>query len=193
MKHFIKVIFFLTLSLSIHPIIAQADEDIASEEELACFRSNSATFLADINNRINTLVDEGSTIFTANNKSIVLSKDDISLMAQIVYAESKGEPYDGKVGVASVILNRVMDPTFPNSVSDVVYQPRAFSCVVNGRISVTPTQECYDAVYDAISGVDPTNDALFFYNPSIATCSWMHNVQKENSKEIGNHLFFKTK
>jgi N-acetylmuramoyl-L-alanine amidase len=131
-------------------------------------------------------------VFNHNDNKIYLTEDDVNLMSQIVYAESKGEPYEGKIAVASVILNRVLSPGFPNSVKEVIFQPNAFSCIVNGQISVTPTEECYNAVYEAIKGNDPTNEALFFYNPSIATCSWMQDVEKADSKAIGQHLFFKT-
>jgi len=71
-------------------------------------------------------------------------------------------------------------------------QKNAFSCVVNGEINVTPNEASYAAVYDAIKGVDPTNEALFFYNPSIATCSWMKNVEKKKVTNIGHHVFFCT-
>ena len=141
---------------------------------------------------INRPKEEVVQVFSHNDNAIYLTKEDLDLMAKIVYAESKGEPYEGKVAVASVILNRVLSPGFPSSISEVVFQPNAFSCVVDGQISVTPTEECYNAVYDAIEGNDPTNEALFFYNPAIATCSWMQDVEKADSKAIGQHLFFKT-
>ena len=141
---------------------------------------------------INSKTGETVEVFNQNDKIIYLTKDDLDLMAKIVYAESKGEPYEGKVAVASVILNRVLSPGFPNSIKEVILQPQAFSCVVNGEINVVPTQECYDAVYDAIEGNDPTNEALFFYNPDIATCTWMQAVEKKDSKTIGQHLFFNT-
>ncbi|WP_420825935.1 cell wall hydrolase [Clostridium taeniosporum] len=114
-------------------------------------------------------------------------------MAKLVYAESIGEPYDGKVAVASVVLNRVMSPNFPNSIREVIFQKNAFSCVKNGKIKANPNQTCYNAVYDAIKGYDPTNEALFFYNPSTATCAWMHQTQKQDTKTIGHHTFFKIK
>lgn len=132
-------------------------------------------------------------VFNYNNSFIYLTEEDLNLMAKIVYAESKGEPYEGKVAVASVILNRVLSPGFPDSIKDVVLQPNAFSCVVNGEINEVPNEECFNAVYDAIKGNDPTNEALFFYNPSIATCSWMKEIEKTDSKSIGQHLFFNTK
>ena len=97
-------------------------------------------------------------------------------------------------GIASHFSIRFnSSPGFPNSVKEVIFQENAFSCVINGEINVLPTEECYNAVYDAIEGNDPTNEALFFYNPDIATCSWMQDVEKADSKFIGQHLFFKTR
>ncbi|WP_138206917.1 cell wall hydrolase [Haloimpatiens lingqiaonensis] len=128
-----------------------------------------------------------------DKKAYYISNDDIFLMSQIVYAESRGEPYDGKVAVASVILNRLVSPDFPNTVEGVVTQKNAFSCVKNGRIDVKPNDESYRAVLDALKGKDPTSKAVFFYNPKISTCSWMKNINKKNPKSIGNHIFFAVK
>ena len=129
-------------------------------------------------------------VFSQSNKKIFLSRGDIELMSQIVYAESKGEPYEGKVAVASVILNRVAHPSFPKSVKEVINQRNAFSCVKDGKIVATPDESCYNAVMDAIRGKDPTNNAVFFYNPRTATSQWMKNIDKANIKSIGNHVFF---
>lgn len=133
------------------------------------------------------------TVFNARGKNINVTKEDIHLMAQIVYAESCAEPYEGKVAVASVILNRLRDGRFPDNISGVIKQKAAFSCVRNGKISVTPDENSYRAVMDALRGKDPTENAVFFYNPKISTCSWMKNINKHNSKTIGNHVFFVVK
>lgn len=133
------------------------------------------------------------TVFNARGRNINVTNEDIHLMAQIVYAESCAEPYEGKVAVASVILNRLRDVRFPDNIQGVVKQKAAFSCVKNGKISVTPDENSYRAVMDALRGKDPTENAVFFYNPKIATCSWMKNIDKHNSKTIGNHVFFVVK
>lgn len=130
-------------------------------------------------------------VFNYSNGQLKLSQSDIDLMAKLVYAESRGEPFEGKVAVASVVLNRVVSPGFPKTVEGVIFQKNAFSCVVNGAIKAYPDENCYNAVYEAIRGKDPTNEALFFYNPTIATCSWMKDKEKLNPTKIGNHLFFK--
>lgn len=132
-------------------------------------------------------------VFNSSNIKIYLTKSDVNLMAKVVFAESKGEPYEGKIAVASVILNRVTSPKFPDTVEGVIKQKNAFSCVRHGEISVVPDSDSYNAVKEAIKGNDPTGDALYFYNPKIATCSWMKGVEKCNIKNIGQHQFFNVK
>ena len=132
-------------------------------------------------------------VFKHDNQQLYITGEDIELMAKLVSAESIGEPYDGKVAVASVVLNRTLDPSFPNTIKDVIFQKKAFSCVRNGQINANANQDCYNAVYDAIKGHDPTNQALFFYNPSTATCNWMKQTPKFNKTTIGHHTFFKIK
>lgn len=129
-------------------------------------------------------------VFSVDNSTVTITEDDIYLMAQIVYAESRSEPYEGKVAVASVILNRLKNPKFPKSVEHVVKQKGAFSCVKNGSIEVIPDKISYDAVLDALKGKDPTNKAEFFYNPKIAKSPWMKKIGKKNITPIGNHVFF---
>jgi N-acetylmuramoyl-L-alanine amidase len=151
------------------------------------------------NNNINTNSqfrenrDEVLQVFNHDTQKLYITGEDIDLMAKVVSAESRGEPYAGKVAVASVVLNRTIDPHFPNTIKEVIFQKNAFSCVKNGQINASADQDCYDAVYDAIRGIDPTNDALFFYNPAIATCNWMKETQKINETTIGHHTFFKIK
>nr|WP_315672198.1 cell wall hydrolase [Clostridium sp. 19966] len=134
--------------------------------------------------------DDTIQVFNYKNNRISISNDDIYLMAQTVFAESRAEPYTGKVAVASVILNRLLDPEFPKTVEGVIKQKGAFSCVINGKIGFAPTDDCVNAVYDALKGMDPTGEAVFFYNPKTATSRWMKEIKKANVKPIGNHVFF---
>lgn len=160
--------------------------ETVTTEKLSTIYSDSTNTTKDLYLENESVVQ----VFKSSSKSLELSPDDIHLMAKIVYAESKGEPYKGKVAVASVILNRAIDPNFPNTVEGVVKQKNAFSCVKNGEINVVPNSDSYNAVMDAIKGNDPTNKALYFYNPTIATCNWMHNIEKKNVQSIGRHVFF---
>lgn len=140
----------------------------------------------------NEATNEGEYIevFNYNEKKLFITQSDIDLMAKLVYAESRGEPFDGKVGVVSVVLNRALNSNFPNSIKGVIFEPNAFSCVKNNTINAYPDETCYNAVYSALKGNDPTNKALFFYNPSLTTSSWMINTEKHNVISIGHHVFF---
>lgn len=189
MKNFLRQ-FILCLALSI--IFCSA---IPAKAKVLGTSSNlninlEGTQIVSKNNNINS--DETVSVFNHGQEKLYITKSDLDIMASLVYAESRGEPFEGKVAVASVVLNRVLSPGFPNSIKDVIFQPNAFSCVRNGQINANPDQNCYDAVYEAISGKDPTNQALYFYNPTIATCSWMKQTEKKDTKSIGNHIFFKS-
>lgn len=124
-------------------------------------------------------------------KKLYINKKDIDLMAKVVRSESESEPFKGKIAVASVILNRTINPEFPNTIESVIKERGAFSCVdKNGNVIKNADKSSYDAVMKALQGKDPTNKALFFYNPKIATSRWMKNANKNNKKNIGNHVFF---
>lgn len=117
------------------------------------------------------------------------SQNDIKLMANAVHGESRGEPYVGQVAVASVILNRTKSPTFPNTVSGVIFEPRAFTAVADGQIWLTPDETSKRAVIDAINGWDPTGNALYYFNPETATSDWIWS--RPQIKKIGKHIFCK--
>lgn len=110
-------------------------------------------------------------------------------MAKIIHAEARGENFDGMVAVGAVVLNRVEDQNFPNTVEEVIHQPRQFSSVADGQFNLEPDSLAYEAALRAIQGYDPTNGCLFFYNPAIATVAW--SFQRETEVVIGNHIFTK--
>jgi N-acetylmuramoyl-L-alanine amidase len=126
---------------------------------------------------------------TAANMPNGFSQNDIQLMANAVYGESRGEPYTGQVAVAAVILNRVNSETFPNTVSGVIFEPGAFTAVADGQIWLTPNENAKKAVVDAINGWDPTGEALYYFNPDTATSSWIWG--RPQIKRIGKHIFCK--
>jgi len=117
------------------------------------------------------------------------SQNDIQLMANAVYGESRGEPYVGQVAVAAVILNRVQSPSFPNTVSGVIFEPGAFTAVADGQIWLTPNETAKEAVVDAINGWDPTGNAEYYFNPDTATSGWIWS--RPQIKKIGKHIFCK--
>ena len=126
---------------------------------------------------------------TAANVPNGFSQNDIQLMANAVYGESRGETYVGQVAVASVILNRVNSVSFPNTVSGVIFEPGAFTAVADGQIWLTPNERAKEAVLDAINGWDPTGNALYYFNPNTATSSWIWS--RPQIKQIGKHIFCK--
>ena len=127
-----------------------------------------------------------SSSSTSNSGS---STSDLNLLARLVYAEARGESYTGQVAVAAVVLNRVKNSSFPNSVSGVIYQKGAFSVVNDGQINLTPNQTAINAAQDAINGWDPTYGAIYYFNPKTATNSWIWSRQV--TVTIGNHRFCK--
>ncbi|MFO7318195.1 MAG: spore cortex-lytic enzyme [Limnochordia bacterium] len=120
--------------------------------------------------------------------SAAARSDELELLARVVAAEAQGEPFEGQVAVAAVILNRVRDPRFPNTLSGVIYQPHAFESVTNGLIwRRTPTDEAYRAARAALNGWDPTYGAIFFWNPSKPVSPWIWT--RQIVARIGNHVF----
>ncbi len=117
------------------------------------------------------------------------SENDIRIMAQAVYGEARGEPYIGQVAVAAVILNRINSPTFPNTPSGVIFEPRAFTAVADGQIYLEPNETARRAVLDAINGQDPSGNALYYFNPDTATSGWIWT--RPQIKKIGKHIFCK--
>lgn len=115
------------------------------------------------------------------------SSSDLYLLAKTVYAEARGEPYVGQVAVAAVILNRVANPDFPNTISGVIYQPWAFTAVYDGQINLEPNSTAYQAAQDALNGWDPTYGCIYYYNPATATSQWVFN--RQTVVEIGEHVF----
>nr|WP_249745404.1 spore cortex-lytic enzyme [Mesobacillus boroniphilus] len=125
----------------------------------------------------------------ATNTPNGFSQNDIQLMANAVYGEARGEPYTGQVAVAAVILNRLDSATFPNTISGVIFEPRAFTAVADGQIWLTPNETAKKAVLDAINGWDPTGNALYYFNPDTATSAWIWS--RPQIKKIGKHIFCK--
>lgn len=124
---------------------------------------------------------------TATNVPHGFSQNDIKLMANAVYGEARGEPYEGQVAVASVIINRVKHENFPNTISGVIFEPRAFTAVADGQIWLTPNDTAERAVLDAMNGWDPTGDAIYYFNPDTATSPWIWT--RPQIKKIGKHIF----
>lgn len=115
------------------------------------------------------------------------NQGDVYLLARAIHGEARGEPYIGKVAVAAVILNRVKNPKFPNTIAGVIYQPGAFTAVSDGQINLVPDEESLRAARDALNGWDPSYGAIYYYNPAIATSKWIYSRPVHIT--IGKHVF----
>lgn len=113
--------------------------------------------------------------------------ESVDLLARVISAEARGEPYSGQVAVGAVILNRVEHPSFPNTIAGVVYQPGAFTCMVDGQIDQPVAQSAVRAAQEALNGADPSGRAIYYFNPNTATSAWIWS--RPLIKVIGNHRF----
>ena len=148
-----------------------------------------ATILIMVSTICIFIVDKSSTNNVSKAKST--STSDIQLMARAINGEARGEPYEGQVAVGAVILNRVKDSRFPNSISGVIYQPGAFTAVSDGQINaaISEGSTVYKAAQDAINGWDPTSGCVYYFNPNTATNKWIWS--RPLVKTIGKHRFCK--
>lgn len=134
-------------------------------------------------------IKENTTISEASSGGGNTS--DVQLLARAINGEARGEPYEGQVAVGAVILNRVRDSRFPNTIAGVIYQPGAFTAVSDGQINV-PIDEnstVVKAARDALNGWDPTEGAVYYFNPDTATNKWIW--PRPVIKTIGKHRFCK--
>ena len=112
---------------------------------------------------------------------------DVALLAKVISAEARGEPYVGQVAVGAVILNRIEHPSFPSTLAGVVYQPGAFSCMDDGQIDQPVAESARRAAQEALGGSDPSGGAIYYFNPATATSSWIWS--RPLIKVIGKHRF----
>lgn len=124
---------------------------------------------------------------TSNSSPNIFTESEISLLARIISAESRGEPYEGQVAVGAVILNRIDHPSFPNTLAGVIYQPSAFTCVTDGQINENVSDSSKKAAQDALNGWDPTGGAIYYYNPAKTTNKWIYS--RPVITTIGKHKF----
>ncbi len=113
----------------------------------------------------------------------------VELLARLINGEARGEPYIGQVAVGAVIMNRVKDPSFPNTIAGVIYQDQQFSSIRDGQfnVEIDENSTVYKAAQDAMNGIDPTNGALYFYNPSKTKSKWLFSLKTVTT--IGKHVF----
>ncbi len=154
----------------------------------------SMSELADIKDDRSKLVNnEAAFIMTSDNQihsrglGRLVTKEEVELLTRVIYGEARGEDFLGQVAVGAVVLNRLKDPRFPKTIRSIVYQSGAFTAVNDRQIHLDPNNQAYKAAEAALSGLDPTNGAIFYYNPRLATDDWIKS--RTVVKRIGNHTF----
>ena len=115
------------------------------------------------------------------------SENEYLLLARLISAEARGESYEGQVAVGAVVLNRVEHPSFPDTISGVIYQKGAFSCLYDGQFDKPVSAMSYSAARDALNGLDPSGGAIYYFNPATATNKWIWS--RPAITTIGNHIF----
>lgn len=150
-----------------------------------------------INYNINDVIKSiQSIIYAAENVESSISTNTpvtganmVELLARLINGEARGEPYQGQVAVGAVILNRVKSTNFPNTIPGVIYQKGQFSCVTDGQfdVEIEPNSSVYKAAQEAMNGSDPTNGALYFYNPNKTKSKWLFSLK--TTITIGEHVF----
>ncbi|MEC0167734.1 spore cortex-lytic enzyme [Paenibacillus graminis] len=153
-----------------------------TEPSTSTAKKNGGKGNAGASNAANT-----NTAELSSGNTMGLSENDLKIMANAVYGESRGEPFEGQVAVAAVILNRVKSPSFPNTPSGVIFQPGAFTAVADGQIYLEPNEQARKAVQQALNGWDPSGGCIYYFNPKTATSKWIWS--RPQVKTIGQHIF----
>lgn len=161
-------------------IDAQEQKMLAYEAEYE--RQNNSILSLQAEIKANQKLTEASVMRDLSN--VTINAGDLDLMAAIIECEAGGESYTGKVAVGAVVMNRVKSSSFPNTILEVIYQNRQFSPVASGRFAVVlargANETCYQAARDAMSGVSPVGDRLFFRTP----------IPGLTGLQIGGHIFY---
>jgi N-acetylmuramoyl-L-alanine amidase len=194
-KIFIFGSMFLMLSIGAKPTNAAVMHNIKQGESLYTIASNnhmSVTELKQANGLQNDRIYAGHKLAIPGdsvNTTTPVNGRDIDLLARLITAEANNEPYQGKVAVASVILNRMSDKKFPETVAGNIFKPNEFESVSNGLIwRRRPTDDAYKAAQAALKGWDPTYGSKFFFNPAkVHGPSWVWS--RRIVERIGNHVF----
>jgi N-acetylmuramoyl-L-alanine amidase len=132
-------------------------------------------------------VSQNQNTSANQDKKYTTNNQDLMLLARLINGEARGEPFEGQVAVGAVIMNRTRDPRFPKTIAGVIYQPGAFTAIVDGQINANLRQSSVNAARDALNGWDPSGGALYYFNPATSTSAWIWS--RPLIKIIGKHRF----
>jgi len=125
--------------------------------------------------------------YSSPARGLTLSREEFILLAKLIHAEARGESLAGQIAVGAVVFNRMEDPRFPKTIIKVIYEKDQFSPVADGSINSPPGAKALLAAEMALSGLDPTNGCLYFYNPATAESRWLDGMPRVI--RIGSHVF----
>lgn len=164
-------------------ISAEEKRLINLEKEMASHDTNIISLKQQLEAEIE-LSRQSSESQKRDLSDVTFEGGDIDLLAAIIECEAGGEIYEGKVAVGAVVMNRVKSPVFPDTVVGVIYAPRQFSPVASGRLAVVlargANSTCYQAAQDAMAGVSPVGECVFFRTP----------IEGLSGIRIGGHIFY---
>lgn len=123
----------------------------------------------------------------SSGKNVGYKNSDVQLLARCIHSEGRGEPYIGQVAIGACVMNRIKHPSFPNTISGIIYQPGAFSAVDDGQINLQPDETAVKAAREAINGSDPTGGAIYYFNPAKTSNKFIWS--RPQIKKIGKHIF----
>jgi N-acetylmuramoyl-L-alanine amidase len=160
----------------------QVDNNLVSEENgVAADKTIAAQPISQ------PIPDRNNQAPAVSRKSAHVSSHNLDSLAKVVFGEARGEPFVGQVAIAAVVLNRVESDKFGSTVNEVIFEPGAFTAVSDGQYYLQPNNEAYQAAQAAIDGWDPTNDAIYYWNPATATNKWIWS--RPITITIGKHVF----
>jgi N-acetylmuramoyl-L-alanine amidase len=190
-----QLLLVIVAMLAINPLytFAESTYEVKEGDSLWAISKNfgiSLNALRQVNNKYDHLIFPGQSL----NIPSTISKEDKELLARLIRAEAVGEPYAGKVAVATVVLNRVDSNLFPNTINEVIYEVSpggyyAFSPVQNGQINKPADVDSYRAVEEALAFRGQGKGSIYFYNPVTAKSEWI--LSRQVTIQIGNHVFAK--
>ncbi|HBV85206.1 MAG TPA: peptidoglycan-binding protein LysM [Desulfosporosinus sp.] len=171
-------------TIQTYEIIVNPDTELPEEPSISTLSERKAELLKQAHQRT---ASASSSQIHSRGLGRLVSEEEVELLSRVIYGEARGEDFLGQVAVGAVVLNRVNDPRFPNTIKGVIYQSGAFTAVDDRQIHLDPNDQAHKAAEAALSGLDPTNGAIFYYNPRTATDKWIKS--RTVIKEIGNHTF----
>ena len=168
-----------------------ADQIEGAEAAAAAYEAAIKAKEADIAYLKQKLAEEQALSRAAANgvwrdiAQVTWEENDRYLLANLIYCEAGGEPYEGQVAVGAVVINRLLSARYPDTLTGVIYQRGQFSPAGSGRLAIAlaqnkATSSCYQAADEAMSGVTNVGTCVYFRTP----------IEGLTGIQIGHHIFY---